>query len=186
MSVLHNFRIERIYGERVKKGHKEYHIKWVDYGDDEDTWESETDLIQDGHQKDLDAYKKAKNTAVSKKKAKNPSFRLQVRAADQVRTKDVVKKNKTKTTGRHTSRPYPSSTPRFRKKKKLDKKKPDKKKLDKKKPDVKKPDVKKHDKKNPRVDHLEKRLRLKERIRARMALGRKKNNRQRVKMKLTF
>lgn len=171
MSVLHNFRIEKIYGERVKKGHKEYHIKWVDYGDDEDTWESETDLIQDGHQKDLDAYKKAKK----------PSFRLQVRTADQMRTKDVVKKNKTKTTGRHTSRPYPSSTPRFRKKKKLDKKKPDKKK-----PDKKKPDKKKFDKKNPRVDHLEKRIRLKERIRARMALGRKTNNRQRVKRMLTF
>jgi hypothetical protein len=161
MSVLHNFKIEKIYGERVKKGHKEYHIKWVDYGDDEDTWESETDLIQDGHQKDLDAYKKAKK----------PSFRLQVRTADQMRTKDVVKKNKTKTTGRHTSRPYPSSTPRFRKKKKPDKKKPDKKKFD---------------KKNPRVDHLEKRIRLKERIRARMALGRKTNNRQRVKRMLTF
>ena len=166
MSVLHNFKIEKIYGERVKRGHKEYHIKWVGYGDDEDTWEPETDLIHDGHQKDLDAYKKAKK--IKKKKAKKTSLRLEVVGTKNIEEQieerriaasadgqiiDLTKVQKKKVMT--TSRPYPSSTPRFRKKTKPKKKK-------------------------PRVDNLE------ERIRARMARSLRKTTLQRDNRMLIF
>ena len=168
MSVLHNFQIEKILGERSKKGHKEYHIKWVGYDDNENTWEPEANLIEDGHQKDLDKYNKAKKKKVKKKKpmvlqvigTKSTKQQIEERRAAASADGKIIDltevRQKNKTTGRPTSRPYTSSTPRFKKKSKP---------------------------KKPKANELN----LEERIRARMARSlRKANKRQRDKKMLTF
>lgn len=59
MSVLNNnFEIEKIQGMKKDKNGLKYLIRWKNYSKKEQTWEREKDLIHDGHQRELDEYKK--------------------------------------------------------------------------------------------------------------------------------
>ena len=43
------------------EGEQEYYVKWKGYGDDENEWESESDLQKDGHEQDINDYWTKKN-----------------------------------------------------------------------------------------------------------------------------
>ena len=52
------YNIDKILDKRKKNGHIEYLIKWIGYTNEDNTWESRDNLIEDGAKDLLDAYDK--------------------------------------------------------------------------------------------------------------------------------
>jgi|MEHZ01.3.fsa_nt_MEHZ010889615.1_2 hypothetical protein len=68
MSVVTQFKINKIIDKKIRNGVISYLINWKNYSNKENTWEKEVDLIHDGHQKELDKF----NQLSSKKTSSRP------------------------------------------------------------------------------------------------------------------
>ena len=54
-----DFAVEAIRGTRVnRRGQREYLVKWQGYGEHDNSWEEETDMVKDGLDDVIDAFKK--------------------------------------------------------------------------------------------------------------------------------
>lgn len=55
-SIIKRFEIEKIVGKRKVNNRIQYRIKWLNYGNNRNTWEGRKELIEDGNQNIIDAY----------------------------------------------------------------------------------------------------------------------------------
>lgn len=80
MSILNTpFQIEKILD-------KKYLIKWKNH-ENEDTWETEKHLIEDGYQKDLDVYNTKTKKKTKRRKARPPPKAAKRRTKTKRKTK---------------------------------------------------------------------------------------------------
>jgi hypothetical protein len=107
------YEIENILAEKYdsKKKAVVYHVKWKDWPEEENTWETKEDLIEDGYEAALEEYEERKQQKLKTPTKKSAASRSSRSKTPVKRAAPVVSSASKKKTSKSPEKPEPVKTP---------------------------------------------------------------------------